>query len=126
MQISSVIRLCGILGFVALVGAGPVDDETSLDPIIVAPEEFKVALENEHVRVVRVMVVDGTVPARHSHPHRVVVFVSDCTWLEEAEDGSIIEEKFSKGDVSWQESMIHESYPNHVKDSCELLEIELK
>lgn len=100
--------------------------QPDLDPTVVAPEEFTTAFENERVRVIRVIVVDGNQPARHSHPDRVVVFVSPCTWIETADDGSPVEDAYSAGAVSWQEATIHESYPNRVKETCELLEIELK
>jgi hypothetical protein len=100
--------------------------QPTLDPTVVAPEEFTTVLENERVRVVRVIVVDGGKPARHSHPDRVVIFVNQCTWIETGEDGSVLEETFTAGEVSWQQAIIHESYPNRVKDTCELLEVELK
>jgi len=100
--------------------------ELNIDPTVVAPEEFMTVFENDRVRVVRVIVVDGTRPARHSHPDRVVIFVSPCTWLETADDGSIEEEPYPAGAVSWQEAITHESYPNQVKETCELLEVELK
>jgi hypothetical protein len=100
--------------------------QSNLDPTVVAPEEFATVLENERIRVVRVIVVDGTKPARHSHPDRVVIFVNQCTWIETDDDGSIFEETYAAGEVSWQEAIIHESYPNRVKDTCELLEVELK
>ena len=101
-------------------------EQSNLDPTFVAPEEFTTALENERVRVVRVNVLDGSQPARHSHPDRVVIFVNECTWLEASNDGSVLEETYSAGEVSWQEATIHESYPNRMKDTCELLEVELK
>lgn len=103
-----------------------VAQDASLDPTVIAPETYRVALENDLVRVVRVTVEDGKGSAPHTHPRRVVVFVNDCVWLETAEDGSTIEEPFAAGDVSWQEPVVHDGSPNHVSDTCELLEIELK
>jgi len=101
-------------------------EQVTLDPTVVAPEEFSTVFENERVRVVRVVVEDGSKPARHSHPDRVVVFVSPCTWIETSDDGAVLEETFESGEISWQEATIHESYPNRVADTCELLEVELK
>lgn len=101
-------------------------EKSDLDPVLVAPEEFTTVFENERVRVVRVSVADGSQPARHSHPDRVVVFVNDCTWLESSNEGAILEETYAAGEVSWQEATIHESHPNRVKNTCELLEVELK
>lgn len=115
--LSSIATLCLSIGFA---------QQPSLDPTVVAPEEFTTVFENERIRVVRVIAVDGGKPARHSHPDRLVVFVNQCTWIETGDDGSVLEETFTAGEVSWQEAIIHESYPNRVKDTCEILEVELK
>jgi len=100
--------------------------EIGPDPVVVAPDEFAVDLENERVRVLRVTVKDGTAPGPHSHPERLVVFLTPCTWLERGEDGAMIEETNAAGEVHWMGAMVHEGGPNQVKETCELLEIELK
>jgi len=101
--------------------------ESTLDPTTVAPDEFVAVHENERVRAVRVTVVDGSIPPRHSHPDRLVVFLSECTWIETADDGSILEDVYAAGSVSWQQATIHEGgSPNRVKETCDLLEVELK
>jgi quercetin dioxygenase-like cupin family protein len=100
--------------------------EVGSDPVVVAPDEFAVALENERVRVLRVTVKDGTAPGPHSHPGRVVVFLTPCTWLERGEDGAMIEETNAAGEVHWMGAMVHKGGPHQVKETCELLEIELK
>lgn len=101
-------------------------EEPSMDPLVVAPDDFELAYENEFVRAVRVTVVDGKSSAKHAHTHRLVVFLNDCIWLDTAEDGSVVEEAFNAGDVSWQEAIVHDGSPNHVRDTCRLLEVELK
>ena len=124
-----VTGLIGVAVLSAIVTLGiskGVAEQPNLDPTVVAPEEFTTVLENERVRVVRVNVVDGGKPARHAHPDRVVVFVNHCTWLETSDEGSVLEETYAAGEVSWQEATIHESYPTRVKSTCELLEVELK
>jgi len=101
--------------------------QSILDPTVVAPKEFVTVFENERVRAVRVTVVDGSIPATHSHPDRLVVFLNQCTWIETADDGSLLEEVYAAGSVSWQQAMIHEGgSPNRVKETCDLLEVELK
>lgn len=111
---------------VTMVVANGSTQQVSLDPTVVAPEEFVTVFENDRVRAVRVKVVDGTRPPRHAHPDRLVVFVTGCTWMETAEDGSHVEDFFPAGAVSWQEAVVHESYPNQVRETCELIEVELK
>ena len=122
----SYVVVAALSAIITLVLSKGFAQQPSLDPTVVAPEEFTTVLENERVRIVRVIVVDGSEPARHSHPDRVVIFVNQCTWIETGDDGSVLEETFTAGEVSWQQAIIHESYPNRVKDSCELLEVELK
>ena len=102
------------------------DSEIAADPAVVAPEEFAVDFENERVRVLRVTVEVSAAPGPHSHPERVVVFLTPCTWLEPGEDGAVLEETNRAGEVHWMGAMVHEGGPNHVKETCELLEIELK
>jgi len=123
---SSSILVAVVSAIITLGLSSGFAQQPSLDPTVVAPEEFTTVFENERVRVVRVIVVDGSKPARHSHPDRVVVFVNQCTWIETGDDGSVVEETYAAGAVSWQEGTIHESYPNRVRDTCELLEVELK
>jgi hypothetical protein len=125
-NVSGYFVVAAVSVFVNLGFSSGFADTPSLDPTVVAPEEFQTAFENEFVRVVRVTVVDGSEPARHSHPPRVVIFANECTWIETADDGSIFEETNAAGEVLWQESVIHGGYPNRVKDTCELFEIELK
>ena len=125
-RVSSYIVVAAVSVIVTLGLSSGFTQQPNLDPTVVAPEEFTTVFENERVRVVRVIVVDGFKPARHSHPDRVVVFVSPCIWIETTDDGSVIEEHFVAGEVSWQDATIHGSYPNRVKDTCELLEVELK
>jgi len=120
---AAIVAVTASAAFGLLRGTG---GEVSMDPVLVSPEEFRVALENDRVRVLRVTVEDGAAPGPHSHPERVVVFLTPCTWLDRAEDGIVLEETNEKGEVLWMESMVHEGGPTHVQETCELLEIELK
>jgi hypothetical protein len=118
-----------VVAIAASVGCGTPNggsDEASMDPAVVSPAEFKVDWDNERVRVLRVTVEDGAAPGPHSHPERVVVFLTPCTWLERTENGTVLEETNLAGEVLWMGPMVHEGGPNSVKDTCELLEIELK
>jgi hypothetical protein len=123
--ITSLILVFGVV-VTGCTSAEEVGAQTHADPVVVAPEEFQVALENERVRVLRVSVEDGKAPGPHSHPERVVVFLTDCTWLDKSDDGTVLEETNFAGEVFWMEPMFHEGGPNSARDACELLEIELK
>src|SRR5688572_11484879 len=53
---------------------------TALDPVTVDPQHYKVDLENEHVRVLRVTFGPGEKGARHQHIlNRVVFYLNDQT-----------------------------------------------
>ena len=117
-----VVSTAAFAGWVLSDDANP----SSMDPAVVAPDEFTVELDNERIRALRVTINNGSAPGPHSHPERVVVFLTPCTWLEQTEDGSVLEETNVAGQILWMEPVIHEGGPTYVKDRCELLEIELK
>ena len=98
----------------------------SLDPTVLSPEIYETVMENDQVRVIRVTATDGNQPAIHSHPDRVVVYVDDCTWVNSVDDGSVAEESYRAGDVLWEQATTHGGDVNHVRETCTLIEVELK
>jgi hypothetical protein len=72
---------------------------SALDPVRVAPHIYESLLDNERVRVLKMTERTGETPPLHSHPDRVVVFLSPCAWMETG---------------------------SRVVQECSLLEIELK
>ncbi len=109
------------LGF-AVAGA----QSPALDPVNVAPHIYATVLENERVRVVKVTERTGETPPLHSHPDRVVVYLSPCAWLEETADGQKSMQSFRLGDVQWAAATTHGGITSKVVQECSLLEIELK
>ena len=67
--------------------------------IRVAPHIFEVVLENESVRVLRVTDRNGETQPLHSHPDRVIVYLSPCAWIAKEEDGSTRMESYKFGDA---------------------------
>ena len=63
---------CAIVSW-RLAAAFPED----LDPLKTAPDTHKLAFENAFVRVLEVRVPPGKTEPLHSHPRRVVVYLSD-------------------------------------------------
>ena len=55
--------------------APPTDD--ALDPVRVAPDTHKVALDNAFVRVLDVRLPPGKIEPRHRHPHGMSVYFTD-------------------------------------------------
>ena len=68
----------------------------------------------------------GETPPIHSHPDRVVVFLSPCAWMTTDSDGNTAMESYRLGDVLWAERVTHGGETSRVVQECSLLEIELK
>ncbi len=83
-------------------------------------------LENERVRVLKVTERTGETPPLHSHPERVVVFLSPCAWMETGPDGQSSMHSYRLGDVLWADRATHGGETSRVVQECSLLEIELK
>lgn len=118
------VSCLGVLAGLGLSNA--LSQQRGLDPTVVSPDIYTTVLENDSVRVIKVTARNGSTPQMHSHPDRVVVNLNDCTWLSLSEEGSLEEENYSAGAVSWELSVTHGGQENRVRETCELLEIEIK
>jgi len=98
----------------------------ALDPPLVAPHIFAVALENEHVRVLEVTDRNGQTPPLHAHPDRVRVFLSPCAWMVPTSGGGSRMESYKFGQVQWADATTHGGQTSTVIQECRILEIELK
>jgi hypothetical protein len=121
-------RIGTIIGLLlAVLGlATALAQSIALDPVRVAPHIYASVLDNERVRVLKATVRNGETPPLHSHPDRVVVFLSPCAWMETAEDGQAAMQSYKLGDVLWAEQITHGGVTSGVIQECSLLEIELK
>lgn len=99
---------------------------SALDPVRVAPHIYETLLDNDRVRVLKMTERHGETPPLHSHPDRVVVFLSPCAWMESSDDGQASMESYRLGDVKWAERTTHGGETSRVVQECSLLEIELK
>lgn len=113
--------MSGILGAAIAMAQSP-----ALDPVRVAPHIFQKVLENDRVRVIKVTERNGETAPLHSHPSRVVVYLSPCAWMEESADGEKNMQAFRLGDVVWQDRATHGGTTSAVVQECSSLAIELK
>jgi len=114
--------ICG-----ALFGYGIATAQfAALDPVRVAPHIFENLLENEHLRVIKVTERNGETAPLHSHPERLLVYLSPCAWMDEAADGSLAMQSFRLGDAVWVDALTHGGTTSRVVQDCSRLEIELK
>lgn len=113
--------ICALLMVTSVLSA-----TSPLDPVRVAPHIYTVAFENERVRVLKKTIRNGETPPLHTHPDRVVVFLSPCAWLSEADDGSVRMQSFRFGEPIWAAAETHGGETANVVEQCRVLEIELK
>jgi hypothetical protein len=113
-----------IAGMLCLAIAGA--QSLALDPVYVAPHIFTKVLENDHVRVLKVVERNGETSPLHSHPQRVIVYLSPCAWMEESAEGQMTMQSFRLGDVVWLDKATHGGQTSAVVQECSTLEIELK
>lgn len=108
---------------VAAVLAPPTDDP--LDPIRVASDTHKVALDNAFMRVLDVRLPPGKIEPRHRHPHGMSVYFTD--WQAKVTpDGRASEVRARKaGTFAWSEAIVH-TVENVGKTEGHILRIELK
>lgn len=117
------ITLVLVLGFALATAKAQL---SPLDPVRVAPHIYESVLENERVRVLKATERHGETSPLHSHPDRVVVFLSPCAWLETGADGQSRMQSYRLGDVLWAARTTHGGETSRVVQECSLLEIELK
>jgi quercetin dioxygenase-like cupin family protein len=74
----------------------------ALDPVKVAPKDYKVEFENSQVRVVRVKIgAHQKVPLHEHMLNRAVVYVTDQDGTMTTPDGKTEAAQHKAGDVSW-------------------------
>ncbi len=95
------------------------------DPVTVDPADVKVAFENEQIRVLHARYAPHQKIAMHSHPSRVVVYITDMHALVTSASGATEELRYKAGDSRWSEPVTH-SVENLEDAPFEIVEIELK
>lgn len=128
-RLFSQLALAGFAG--TLLGAGLMATfadaaSPALDPPQVAPHIFKVVLENERVRVLKVTERNGETQPLHSLEDRVVVHLSPCGWLTEDEKGVTTMVSHKVGAAYWENAAMAGGPTRNVIQDCLSLAIELK
>ena len=97
----------------------------SHDAVSVAPEIYKVLLENDRVRVLGVVGMPESRSPMHGHPDSVMHAVSDGTIRITSEHGESETVDITAGATFWTPSTIH-SVENVGTTAVRLIRIELK
>ncbi len=95
------------------------------DPVSVDPANVKVAFENEQIRVLHARYAPHQKIATHSHPSRVIVYITDMRALVTSASGETQELRYKAGDSRWSEPVTH-SVENLEDAPFEIVEVELK
>jgi quercetin dioxygenase-like cupin family protein len=99
--------------------------EDPLDPVRVAGDTHKVALDNKFVRVLDVRLPPGKVEPRHRHPHGMSVYFTDWDAKVTPDGGPAEVRHRTAGTFAWSEATIHE-VENAGRTEGHILRIELK
>jgi len=95
------------------------------DMVKVAPKNCTVVLDNDHVRVVRVVIKPGEKLAMHSHGANIVYALSSGKTKYTFPDGKTEERETKAGTAVWSDSVTH-SAENIGTTETRALVVELK
>jgi pimeloyl-ACP methyl ester carboxylesterase len=95
------------------------------DPVQLAPRNYEVLLENDHVRVLEALLKPGDVTPRHSHPSRIVYTLSDHSAIFRFPDGRVAPSESKTGEAVWRDPVTHSEENDGRTDSRAIL-VELK
>lgn len=96
------------------------------DPVKVAPKNFKVAFENERVRVLDIKLRAGGKLPTHSHPDYVAIALGGACRVKFASPEEEPQEvEFKPGETFWRKAESH-GVENIGQRECHVLNIELK
>jgi hypothetical protein len=99
--------------------------EDPLDPVRVAADTHRIALENKFVRVLDVRLPPGKVEPRHRHPHGMSVYFTDWDARVTPDGGATETRHRAAGTFAWSEAVIH-TVQNAGTTEGHILRIELK
>ena len=77
------------------------------DAVSVAPDVYRVLLENDRVRMLEIETEPGGSSDLHSHPALALYAVTDCTWELTDEAGETITAEIPAGGVFYQDATVH-------------------
>ena len=96
-----------------------------LDPLRVAGDSHKLALDNAFVRVLDVHVPPGKSEPRHRHPHGLSVYFTDWDACVRVDGQPAELHHRQAGTFAWNEAVVH-TVQNAGKTEGHILRIELK
>lgn len=77
------------------------------DAVRVAPDVYKVLLENDRVRVLEARAKPGAKTGMHTHPGQVAIAVSDGQFRFTSPDGESVDVELKAGEVLYLDPVEH-------------------
>lgn len=103
-------------------GAG---EESTQDPLALYPENYRVLLDNDRVRVLDFRLARGASERMHTHPAHLAVFLEEFTIRFTLPDGSTALREGRPHQISWSDGATHASENVGPSDAHGIL-VELK
>ncbi|MBZ5545731.1 MAG: cytoplasmic protein [Acidobacteriia bacterium] len=119
------IRLLSVCAVFAALLHVSVASVRAQDMVKVAPKNCTVVLDNDHVRVIRVVAKPGEKIAMHSHPATIVYSLTGGKSKFTFADGKTEERQLKAGQAIWSDADTH-SNENIGTTETRVLVIELK
>jgi quercetin dioxygenase-like cupin family protein len=85
------------------------DTVTSLDPLNIAPRNYRLLMENRRVRVYDVTISPGEKIAMHSNGPSVIYVINDGRLKHTYPDGKVRETDAVSGSVIWDDAETHQT-----------------
>jgi quercetin dioxygenase-like cupin family protein len=104
------MRISSAIAFLLLAASNPFLE--GQDPLIAAPEHFKLSFENEKVRVVELRVRPGAKVPLHSHPARFTYVLASAKVKTAFADGREKIEERPIGASNWGEPVAPHTHEN--------------
>ena len=76
---------------------------TYIDPVQVSSKNYKILMENEHVRVLEMTLNAGETDMTHSHPAETVYIIKGGKVKIHLSNGEVMEADILDGHVMWHE-----------------------
>ena len=118
-------RVSIALAALLLGSAAGAEPPAAPDPVAAYPDNYRVLLENERVRVLDFRLAEGAREQAHAHPAHVAVFLEEFTIRFTLPDGSQPLREARPHQVSWSEPTVHASENVGASDAHGIL-VELK
>ena len=125
MRRSFVFGMCIGAAVMAVALAAYSEISTSMDPVKVSPEYYKVLFENEQVRVLEYHLKAGEKEKAHSHSAGIVYSFGEGKLRSTFPDGKSSEATAKAGEVHWRDPITH-SLENIGSTELHALAVELK